>query len=125
MSDKATAGAQVIDLMAALKSSLAEKFPVDEYQIHTAEPESLTVGQLNRVVRELREALYQEKLKHEAHQRAAQALRALVEIVEKAGLMQLSRGVELGPTVWFVKASERMEYAQAALAELDKLEGRP
>jgi hypothetical protein len=62
---------------------------------------------------------------YEAHQRAAQALRALVEIVEKAGLMQLSRGVELGPTVWFVKASERMEYAQAALAELDKLEGRP
>lgn len=37
-------------------------FKVTEYEIHSAEPESLNVGQLNRVVRELRELLYQKQL---------------------------------------------------------------
>lgn len=47
------------------------------------------------------------------HDRAPrEALRDLVEIIDKAGLHNLSRGVELGPTVWFVKASDRVAYAR-------------
>ena len=43
------------------------------------------------------------------------ALRDLVSIIDAAGLLSLSRGVDLGPTVWYVKASERMDYARALL----------
>lgn len=45
----------------------------------------------------------------------------LVAIIEKAGLLNLSNGVELGATSWYAKASERLELAKAALA---KAEGR-
>ncbi len=40
----------------------SEAFTVGEHEIYVKEPEALNVGQLNRVVRELREALYQQKL---------------------------------------------------------------
>lgn len=39
---------------------------IDAYDINTREPESLNVGQLNMVVRALREALYQMRLKAQA-----------------------------------------------------------
>ncbi len=48
-----------------------EPLAVDEYDIHSREPEALNVWQLNRVVRALREALYQEKLRSQAHAPAA------------------------------------------------------
>lgn len=43
------------------------------------------------------------------------ALEHLVGIIEAAGLLQLSRGVELGPTVWYVKAVGAMDYARRVL----------
>lgn len=47
------------------------------------------------------------------HDRAPrEALRDLVEIIDRAGLHNLSRGVELGQTVWYVKASDRITYAR-------------
>lgn len=48
------------------------------------------------------------------------SLRGLVDIVERAGLYNLSRGVQLGPTVWYVKASEQIEWAKSIL---EKAEG--
>jgi hypothetical protein len=45
----------------------------------------------------------------------AEALADLVKIIEAAGLRQLSSGVELGRTSWYVKASDRMISARAAL----------
>ena len=45
------------------------------------------------------------------------ALSGLVEIIEKAGLINLADGVQLGSTAWFVKASERLDYAKRVLAE--------
>jgi hypothetical protein len=43
------------------------------------------------------------------------ALSHLVEVIDAAGLLNLSNGVQLGPTVWYVKASEAMDIARAAL----------
>lgn len=48
----------------------------------------------------------------------AEALRELVDIIEAAGLMQLSRGVELGQTVWYVKASDTLEFCNRVLAKI-------
>jgi hypothetical protein len=47
------------------------------------------------------------------------ALRNLVEVIEAAGLLNLSNGVQLGPTVWYVKASDAIDYAKRALSEVD------
>lgn len=44
------------------------------------------------------------------------ALRELVWIIDKAGLLNLSNGVQLGQTSWYVKAYDRLEAARAALA---------
>jgi hypothetical protein len=38
-----------------------------------------------------------------------EAASAFLEIIDKAGLDHLVNGVQLGPTVWFVKASERRD----------------
>ena len=46
------------------------------------------------------------------------ALRGLVGVIEAAGLDKLARGVELGQTVWFVKASDAMAEAHDALGSL-------
>lgn len=43
------------------------------------------------------------------------ALDDLVNIIEKAGLMNLSNGVELGQASWYVKANDRLEYAKSVL----------
>ena len=45
------------------------------------------------------------------------ALDDVVEIIDKAGLLNLCNGVELGSTVWYVKASERFDYARATIAK--------
>ncbi len=41
------------------------EFEVSEYETFTIEPESLSIGKLNSVVRCLRECIYQEKLKNQ------------------------------------------------------------
>lgn len=43
------------------------------------------------------------------------ALESLVEIINKAGLSNLSGGVQLGQISWYVKASDRLNAAGAAL----------
>jgi hypothetical protein len=44
------------------------------------------------------------------------ALRRLVNVIDAAGLLNLANGVQLGPTVWYVKASDAREAALKALA---------
>jgi hypothetical protein len=51
--------------------------------------------------------------------RLRDALTGLVAIIDMAGLLNLSNGVQLGPTSWYVKASDRLESARAALASQD------
>lgn len=53
------------------------------------------------------------------------ALRRTWEVIDAAGLQALTRGVELGPTVWFVKASDARENALAAIAEATGEERAP
>lgn len=50
--------------------------------------------------------------------RLENALRGLVSVIEAAGLEHLSRGVQLGQTVWYVKASDAMAAAHDALGSL-------
>lgn len=44
-----------------------------------------------------------------------EALNDLVKIIESAGVANLTRGVELGQTVWFVKMSDGLEYANKVI----------
>ena len=53
----------------------------------------------------------------ESGKRLSGALRWLVEIIDKAGLHNLSNGVQLGPIVWYVKANDALENAKAALRD--------
>lgn len=48
-------------------------------------------------------------------ERLGAALTGLVEIIDAAGLFNLSNGVQLGQTSWYVKASDRLDVAHAAL----------
>jgi hypothetical protein len=48
-------------------------------------------------------------------ERLRPALQGLVSVIDAAGLLNLSNGVQLGPTVWYVKATERMDIARSAL----------
>lgn len=50
-----------------------------------------------------------------------EAMKNIVAIIDAAGLIHLSNGVQLGATSWYVKASDRLDYARAILA---KAEGR-
>ena len=43
------------------------------------------------------------------------AAKWFVEVIDKAGLLHLSFGVQLGQTSWFVKASEALDNLRAAL----------
>lgn len=45
------------------------------------------------------------------------ALRRTWEVIDAAGISTLARGVELGPTVWFVKAEDARRASLAAIAE--------
>ena len=47
--------------------------------------------------------------------RLREAAMGLVRVIDAAGLYNLSTGVQLGPTVWFVKASDAMDAARTAL----------
>ena len=42
----------------------------------------------------------------------------LVNIINSAGLLQLSRGVELGQTSWYVKASDSLASVTSMLASM-------
>lgn len=52
--------------------------------------------------------------------RAQAALAGLVKIIDKAGLMNLSNGVELGQTSWYVKANDSLEFARTQLPACKK-----
>lgn len=43
----------------------------------------------------------------------------LIEIVDRAGLLNLSNGVQLGQTSWYAKASDRLDAARAAIAKAE------
>jgi len=45
------------------------------------------------------------------------SLRGLVEIIRKAGVQNLSNGVQLGQISWSVKASDALERADRAIAK--------
>lgn len=45
-----------------------------------------------------------------------EALEQLTGVIEAAGINNLTRGVELGQTVWFVKANDAMSTAHYALS---------
>jgi hypothetical protein len=46
-----------------------------------------------------------------------EVLAEMVSLIENAGLLNLSNGVQLGATSWYVKMSDCMESAKAVLAE--------
>jgi hypothetical protein len=48
------------------------------------------------------------------------ALREAVKIIDAAGLLNLSNGVQLGQTSWYVKATDRFEYAKSILDRFDE-----
>lgn len=50
--------------------------------------------------------------------RLENALRVLVGVIEAAGLENLSRGVQIGQTVWYVKADGALADAHDALRSL-------
>ena len=45
------------------------------------------------------------------------SLVGVLQVIEAAGLHNLVNGVELGPQVWYVKASDAIELAQDAIAK--------
>jgi hypothetical protein len=53
----------------------------------------------------------------EADGETREALADLVKVIDAAGLYNLSTGVQLGPTVWYVKASDALERARAVLGD--------
>ena len=70
-----------------------------------------------------RRRFYTEELLKEAQQDAKEikelrdALSRLVSIIDAAGVINLSRGVQLGQTSWYVKATDAMAYAKAVMSE--------
>ena len=44
------------------------------------------------------------------------ALEELVRVIESAGTINLSKGVQIGGTVWYVKCEDAMKRAKAAIA---------
>ena len=51
------------------------------------------------------------------------ALKELVAVIEAAGLHNLTNGVQLGPTVWYVKASDAISSARAAITAAEQSTG--
>ena len=47
----------------------------------------------------------------------AGALEGLISVIESAGLIHLADGVQLGPTVWYVKASDALDVAKQAVGQ--------
>jgi hypothetical protein len=54
-----------------------------------------------------------------------EVLTEMVRLIESAGLLNLSNGVQLGATSWYVKMSDCMESAKAVLAEREGVEQLP
>ena len=50
-----------------------------------------------------------------------EAANDMVGIIEKAGLLNLSNGVQLGPTVWYVRACENLRLLKDALAKIKEM----
>jgi hypothetical protein len=48
------------------------------------------------------------------------ALTNLVCVIEKAGLINLSNGVQLGQMSWLMKATDAVEYSKLAIAKCEK-----
>lgn len=46
-----------------------------------------------------------------------EALTDLIDIIDAAGLINLSNGVQLGQTSWYVKASDRVKWARTKIGE--------
>lgn len=88
-------------------------FALDDWQLHSAGPESLNVGQLNRAVRMLREELYQQAL---VKQDLLESLRASVAATDRE-LEALRLNLGRDPLVM----PEWLARARAAIA---KAEGR-
>lgn len=51
-------------------------------------------------------------------EQALEALADMLGVIDAAGLLNLSNGVQLGPTVWYVKASDATDYARATIVKL-------
>ena len=51
---------------------------------------------------------------------AVDALRELVSLIENAGLYNITRGVQLGATSWYVKMTDAIDYAHAVLASTER-----
>lgn len=95
-----SAGGEGVEAAKRLEAILDDAEPTDTMRLH-----SVNVAMLRALLATSAEA-----------ERMAEALDGLVEIIDKAGLLNLSNGVQLGPTVWYVRASDRLEVARAALA---------
>ena len=67
--------------------------------------------------REIKEAANAILLLVSEIERLRTAMEGLVHVVKAAGLDNLVNGVQLGQTSWFVKASDALEQAEAALGE--------
>lgn len=106
----------------------------DDQLLHRCELGDITVGELRALKRahdegwEAAEQVERVRIEKEAmldkatllsvqNRELGDALRDLVAIIEKAGLNNLANGVQLGPTVWYVKASERIDFAKMVLRE--------
>jgi hypothetical protein len=48
------------------------------------------------------------------------ALKQVIGVIDAAGLHNLSNGVQLGQTVWYVKASDAKDAARAAIERAEK-----
>lgn len=53
---------------------------------------------------------------------AREALEETWRILDAAGLLNLSNGVQLGPTVWYVKAIDAQALSRAAISAIDKVQ---
>jgi len=60
----------------------------------------------------LRDAALKLKAEHEELREAAQRL---LKVIDMAGLHNLSNGVQLGQTIWYVKASDACRWVRQAL----------
>lgn len=79
-----------------------------------ATPSLETCGKLFAAMRRVRDETAKECA-------APDLFEALVEtwrVLDAAGLHNLSNGVQLGPTVWFVKAKDAQELSRAAIAKV-------
>ena len=52
------------------------------------------------------------------------AIKRLVDVINQAGVHNLSNGVQLGQTVWSVKCNDAMDEAKLVLSAVDKEEGK-